>query len=549
MEISCDIVNNGTAAENTSNLEYFLTDNAVFDAGDSNLGSDAVPSLDIGASSSQYERIRIDAGTTPGPYYIVFIADAEKEVDEENESNNITVMQFNVINALPDLSISHINVDPASLRHNETINLECDVNNYSSVDAVTSIMKYFISDDLILSEEDRYLGSEVVAEIPAYSNVNLSAVFTIPDDLQIGPWHVLFYADADTEIEEIDETNNIGYFNIDVEAAAPDLILLNPAVDTNIIYVGYNIQTSVSVTNQSPTSSPSSLIEYYLSLDQAYDSADLFIGSNTIEELGTNASETVNNIMNIPDTINSGNWFVIFYIDRSELIDEIFEDNNQVFIPVQILNPLPDLTLTHLIISPQVLSAGNMVNISFDIYNMISFPSDSGSVNIYLSENSTFDINDHLLKTIYFEKLNGNDNQTINCELIIPESTSQGSKYLILIADPYKIIEETDEDNNGIFDRITVEERLGIDNKSFKNIIVYPNPGEGKFYVRNIRSVSEEVNIRVLSIEGKIVYNKTIYSENINLVETINIRGEKKGIYFLHIKSGKKYYFKKIIII
>jgi len=39
MDISCDVSNYGTAAGGTSNLAYYLSDDAIYDAGDTDLFS------------------------------------------------------------------------------------------------------------------------------------------------------------------------------------------------------------------------------------------------------------------------------------------------------------------------------------------------------------------------------------------------------------------------------------------------------------------------------------------------------------------------------
>ena len=668
MDISCDVRNNGTASGDISNLIYYLSVDDLYDAGDAALASDAVPSLDIGNSSSQTERIRIDAGSTPGSYYILFMADADSNVNEENENNNLSSIQFDIIEAKPDLIISHTNVDPVLVNNGGTIISECDVDNISGVNADASILKFYLSDDITLSGEDLFLDSEPVPEISAYSSVFVDGSLIIPADFPAGFWYVLFYADADEDIDETDETNNTGFFQIEVEIAVPDLVLDSPVVTPDVLFVGDNIQTNVNVTNQASVSSPISSIDYFLSNDQTYDPSDVLLGNKTVNILGPFLSEIYSSILSIPMNTIPGNWYIIFYIDRNELIDEITETNNQVFKSIQlspalpdlsviqplvspaqifqgaefelscdiinsgpvlaaesnlkyfysddlellsddillgnnlagiiqaffqnsvistltlpydiqegfayiffycdadeqvaesdennnqgffrieVLKTLPDLTLSNLIVSPMVLPAGNDVDISIDINNVINVPAGAGPVKFYLSDNESFDLSNQLIETISHTEFTGSGTQTINLVLNIPELTDTGNKYLILMVDPGNLIEESEEDNNFISAIIKIEDRSGINNNRFNNILVYPNPNTGQFYINNIEPNSEKIQIKVLNMFGSLVYNKTIYPGNVGLSEEINIRTESKGVYIIYISSGFDKFIRKIII-
>jgi len=201
-----------------------------------------------------------------------------------------------------------------------------------------------------------------------------------------------------------------------------------------------------------------------------------------------------------------------------------------------------------LILSPLVLPAGNNVDISVDVNNVINIPAESGSVAFYLSDNEIIDLGDQLLETKNFVEFTGLGNQTINSVIKIPESTVPGNKYIILILDPDNIIEESDEANNILSAIIKIEDRSGTDNWKINNILVYPNPSSGLFYIRNIESNSEKIQIQVLNISGSLVYNKTIYPGNTVFTEEINISGESKGVYFIHIQIGRLEYSKRIVV-
>ncbi|MBN1426260.1 trypsin-like serine protease [Candidatus Fermentibacteria bacterium] len=93
---SCTVRNQGGNSAGASILRYYLSSNTTYDAGDAYLGYDSVGSLPGGGTSSQSETLAIPAGTAGGTWYLLFHADAESQVSELNESNNVTALAVTV---------------------------------------------------------------------------------------------------------------------------------------------------------------------------------------------------------------------------------------------------------------------------------------------------------------------------------------------------------------------------------------------------------------------------------------------------------------------
>ncbi len=80
--------NNGGGAAAASATRLYLSKNAFLDATDILLGARAVPSLGVGASHAGATSLTIPAGTAPGWYYVIAVADGAGEVAEMEEVNN-----------------------------------------------------------------------------------------------------------------------------------------------------------------------------------------------------------------------------------------------------------------------------------------------------------------------------------------------------------------------------------------------------------------------------------------------------------------------------
>jgi subtilase family serine protease len=85
------VQNAGTVSAGASVVRYYLSPDAVKDAGDVLLtGYRIVPVLAAGAVSSGAAVVRVPAATVPGMYCVLSCADGGSIVKESNEANNCT---------------------------------------------------------------------------------------------------------------------------------------------------------------------------------------------------------------------------------------------------------------------------------------------------------------------------------------------------------------------------------------------------------------------------------------------------------------------------
>jgi len=79
-----------------STTGYYLSTDNHLDAGDILIGRRTVPALAAGGSSLASAQAVIPAGTVPGGYYILAVADYPKVIVESNESNNVNAFAITV---------------------------------------------------------------------------------------------------------------------------------------------------------------------------------------------------------------------------------------------------------------------------------------------------------------------------------------------------------------------------------------------------------------------------------------------------------------------
>ncbi len=137
--------------------------------------------------------------------------------------------------------------------------------------------------------------------------------------------------------------------------------------------------------------------------------------------------------------------------------------------------------------------------------------------------------------------------QWVDCDAnfaAIPGETNQG--FIATVTGNYAVIVT----ENGCTDTsacvaISVN---GLDEFNSSELIVFPNPSDGTFVVTFTNSISGATNIRILSMDGKLVYSK----EN-NLISnsnelSIDASGIPSGYYVLEVDNENKLFRKPIII-
>ena len=84
----------GVAAATTT--RFYLSTNGAVDAGDTLLGTRAVPALAGATNDSGATTLTIPPGTAPGTYYLLGVADGDAAQAEIVETNNLTWRVFQV---------------------------------------------------------------------------------------------------------------------------------------------------------------------------------------------------------------------------------------------------------------------------------------------------------------------------------------------------------------------------------------------------------------------------------------------------------------------
>jgi subtilase family serine protease len=309
----------GSAAQSVTS--FYLSPNPILDAADVLLGSRQVGSLGPAATELASTLLTIPAAT-PGAFYYVFAkADGAAAVEETQENNNVKFSTAIIIGA--DLVQSSVGV-PAIGAEGVSVTVLDTVKNIGSGPAGASATKFYLSTDTVLDSSDVPLGDRAVPVLAAAGTHSATTALQIPTGTAPGAYNLLVKADANDDVGEVRETNNVSYGLIRI---GPDLTVSALSVPGSTA-AGATVTASDTVKNTGGGRAPGSTTWFYLSANTGLDASDVLLGSRAGAELAAGDIDSGQTELTIPAQTAAGNYFVIAKADGETVVAETSETNN-----------------------------------------------------------------------------------------------------------------------------------------------------------------------------------------------------------------------------
>lgn len=137
--------------------------------------------------------------------------------------------------------------------------------------------------------------------------------------------------------------NEHDYANGTVTIGRPDLVVTNPSAPSSA-NPGQTIQVSCIVQNIGTSYAGSSTLGYYLASTPS--GTDYSLGNDPVSSLDPGASSSESEQVVIPTTISAGSYYLVFKADINNNVNESNEDNNFNNVPINIIIPSVQITVT-----------------------------------------------------------------------------------------------------------------------------------------------------------------------------------------------------------
>jgi subtilase family serine protease len=197
----------GAAGAGASATGFYLSADAILDAGDTFLASRPVAPLAPGATDTVTTPtpLTLPTGISPGTWYVIAKADFDGRFVELDETDNARSKAIQI--GPPDLFESALQA-PLSAAAGASIDLNDTVKNGGVGGAGASTTRFYLSSDSTLDAGDTPLGTRSVPALgPGQTSGGITTV-VIPAGTARGSYFLIAAADAGGAVSELDETNN-----------------------------------------------------------------------------------------------------------------------------------------------------------------------------------------------------------------------------------------------------------------------------------------------------------------------------------------------------
>jgi subtilase family serine protease len=438
--------NQGGAGSGTSVTQFYLSANSVLDAGDTPLGSRAVPALAAGATSAGSTTVTLPADAGTGTFYILSQADSTNTNAETVETNNVIATAIKIG---PDLAISALSGSAAAAAGG-TVSVNETTKNQGGGSAAASTTRYFLSTNTTLDAGDTPLGSRAVPPLAPGAASSQTSTLTLPAGLATGTYYIAAQADADGTVPETVETNNVAFMSVRV---GPDLVVSALSVAGTPV-PGQPVTITDTTKNSGIGDAPASTTSYYLSADVTLSAGDVLLGSRSVGALaGNGGSQSGSATVTIPAGTAPGSYYVLAVADGPNVVPETSETNNVLAVSVRVG---PDYVVSGLS-KPASVKSGSVVTLTDTTKNQGGAALNSSTTYLYFSSNTALDASDPLLGSRVVPALGAGASSSGSISATIPAGLTPGTYYVIVKVDGDNTIAESNETNNVLAIAITVK--------------------------------------------------------------------------------------------
>ena len=452
INISYQVKNQGVGSAVASTTKFYLSKDTAFSTDDVFLGSDGVNAIAAGAYSTETSSIVIGNSIAADNYYLLYKADSDGIVGESNETNNVVSKAITINGPKPDLIIQ--NVSAPSFSDPGLITLNYQLANQGTASAASSTTKFYLSKDTTLSSDDAYLGysrSYFYSGLGAGYYHSESSYEIISSSTIFGNYYLLFQADANSEIAESNENNNVTAKAITI--TAPDLVIQNPSAPT-IANIGTSIQLSYQVKNQGNGKSRGFNSTYfYLSKDSSLSSDDAYLGADLVNylDLAPSGVSSESTSLYLPSKTTTGNYYLLYKADGSGSERESNENNNVVAKAITIT--APDLVIVDTT-APTSAAIGTELKFTYEVKNQGNGNAGTSKTGFSLSRDTILGNDDDIsigYDSVPIPSLAPSATFSKSISWTIDTTIAAGKYYLMFKADGLGDVAEGNESNNSVY--------------------------------------------------------------------------------------------------
>jgi subtilase family serine protease len=212
VSVSNSVKDQGGSSAGSSVVAFHLSTNAVYGDGDDIVmtATRTITSVAVGATSTATAPVVIPASTPLGTYYLCAMADSGNTVSESNESNNTLCTSSTIQVTQPDMVISAVTPNAATVNAGSTLSVTNTAGNQGLVASGSFVIAFHLSLNAIYGDGDDVVmtTTRTVSSLAAGGSNSATTSLLIPATTLSGVYNVCAKADSGGTVTETDETNN-----------------------------------------------------------------------------------------------------------------------------------------------------------------------------------------------------------------------------------------------------------------------------------------------------------------------------------------------------
>ena len=440
--VSTDLLAAGVPYSGNMRYNLFASEDTSYEPGvDHDLGLFTV--VWAGGSAMTDDQSVSFAGVPPGAYHILAVADANMQIAETVETNNVGFTNGRIMNA-PDFRVSNVTIDNLA-QPGQTIAVGADLQTAGVPFSGAVAYRVYLSDDLRLDAGDVVVHDDTVNL--SGDRTPLAAQVTLPSTTLVRQWRVIVEIDSDNAIVEANDDNNANASLDVLNIRGADLLIIEirgPAFG----FIGREYPLELTVFNNGVADAPGIQLAVFISDNEIVGTSDQRIFLSTPFDLAAGEPRSFSERIVIPNIPADTAWHIGAIVDIFSAVPESNELNNTLKLdnPIQIAEPSPDLA-AHIIAAPAVAAPGESMAISRLIQNQGVQDAPAFQYGYFLSADSTVTPDDIALGMRADMLLTGAESYSVD-RILVPLDVPAGEYFLALILDPAGAVAETDETNN-----------------------------------------------------------------------------------------------------
>ena len=237
--------------------------------------------------------------------------------------------------AQADLTIS-ASLEPGDdvAESGDRITIEYRVSNRGNREVNDPRVGFYLSDDAGFDGGDTFIEADNISDLDAGESDDENEQVTVPN-VPDGEYFLLGVVDDLDRIAESDESNNVAAMPITIGEGGgggglPDLAVPSSQIESRRIEEDGQETLIVDyvVRNFGEASAPRPRLGIYLSEDDVLSEDDEFLRSDRADAVRAGGSVREDAFVDIPSDLPPGDYFLLFFVDYQDAVEEEDESNN-----------------------------------------------------------------------------------------------------------------------------------------------------------------------------------------------------------------------------